>query len=430
MKMEVKIGIAGLGTVGFGLLELIHRQADLIRERLGISLVVAAVAEPKLDEKKRHLLDGVRLCADGMELVRDPAIDIIVELVGGIAFPKKLIEAAFENGKHVVSANKALLAAEGQGLYALAAARGCALGIEASVAGGIPIIKTIREALIGNRVEEIRGIINGTCNYILTRMASSDTLSFAEALAEAQAKGFAEADPTLDISGGDAANKIAILAALAFNTPVELGDVYVEGIDGIEGIDVRYARILGYTIKLLGIARDNGASGIEARVHPALIPLEDQLSAIRNEFNAVFLRCDFLGAALLSGRGAGAHPTASAVVGDITDIALMMRDHKVIPPFFSMVRKRECLPFGKTKNRYYMRFMTLDRPGIVSRITGILGENNISIAKMVQMEELPDGLVPVVMLSHTALEEDTARALQAIDRLPEIQKPAKLIRAL
>jgi homoserine dehydrogenase len=428
--MEVKIGIVGLGTVGFGLIELINKQANIIRERLGLSLIIAAVAEPNLGEEKRQALRGVRIYADGMDLVRAGEIDILVELVGGVTFPKELIQAAFKKGMHVVSANKALLATEGQALYALAAEQGCALGIEASVAGGVPIIKTIRESLVGNKIEEIRGIINGTCNYILTRMSSSDTLGFADALAEAQERGFAEADPTLDISGGDAAHKIAILAALAFNTPVEMEDVYIEGIDGVEGIDVRYARVLGYAIKLLGIAKDNGNAGVETRVHPTLIPLEDQLAAIRNEFNAVFLRCDFLGAALLSGRGAGAYPTASAVIGDVTDIALMMRDHKSIPPFFNAVRKREWLPFGKTRNRYYMRFTTLDRPGIVSKITGILCDNNISIAKMVQMEEFPDNLVPVVMLSHTAFEEDAVRAITAIDRLPGIQKPTKLIRAL
>jgi len=426
---EVRIGIAGLGTIGGGVLELLAKQSAIIRERLGLSLVVSAIAEPKIDPAKRALLAGARVYADGMGLARDETVDILVELVGGIDFPKRLVAAALENGKHVVSANKALLALEGQALYALAAERGCALGIEASVAGGIPIIKTIREALVGNRIEEIRGIINGTCNYILTRM-SGDMLNFQDALAEAKARGFAEADPTLDISGGDAAHKIAILAALAFNTPVDIRNVYTEGIGAIEGVDIRYAHALGYTIKLLGIARDRSDAGIEARVHPTLIPLDDQLASIRNEFNAVFLRCDFLGDVMLSGKGAGAHPTASAVLGDIADIALMMRDHKTIPPFFSAARKRRCLPFGKTLNRYYMRFSTLDQPGILSRITGILGENNISIARMIQNEESPDEVVPVVMISHTALEEDMARAIAAINSLPEIKKPAVLIRAL
>jgi homoserine dehydrogenase len=261
-------------------------------------------------------------------------------------------------------------------------------------------------------------------------MTAAGSMSFDEALLEAKARGFAEADPSLDISGKDAAHKIAILASLAFNTPVTMEDVYIEGIDRIESADIQYASFLGYAIKLLGIARDNGKEGIEARVHPTLIAEDDQLASIRNEFNAVFLRCDFLGDILLSGRGAGAHPTASAVVGDITDIALMMRDHKAIPPYFSSIGARNCLPFGKTRNRYYMRFTTLDRPGIMSKITGILGENNISIARMIQKEENPDHAVAVVMISHSALEEDMARAIEAIDRLSEIQKPTVLIRAL
>ncbi|MDR2734413.1 MAG: homoserine dehydrogenase [Spirochaetota bacterium] len=428
--MEVRIGIAGFGTIGTGVYELLTQQAGLIRERLGMSIIISAIAEPRLDAVNNVFPENARIVTDGMELVHDDAIDIIVELVGGRDFPLRLISAALENGKHVVTANKALLAYSGQAIYDLAARKGRALGIEASVAGGIPIIKTIREALIGNRIREVRGIINGTCNYILTRMAAAGSMSFGDALAEAKAHGFAEADPGLDISGRDAAHKIAILASLAFNTPVAMEDVYIEGIDGIESIDIQYARVLGYVIKLLGIARDNGAEGIEARVHPTLILEDNQLASIRNEYNAVYLDCDFLGNILLSGKGAGAHPTASAVVGDITDIALMMRDHKTIPPYFSSAGKRNCIPFGKTRNRYYMRFTTLDRPGILSKITGILGENNISIARMIQKEENPDHPVPIVMISHSAVEEDMARAMQAINDLPEIHKPAVLIRAL
>ena len=327
--MDIRIGIAGLGTIGSGVVELIRENALVIREKTGVSLSVVAIAEPAIDSRPDFDRAGIRIYKDGMDLVSDPAVDILVELVGGVAFPKKLVLAALENGKHVVTANKALLAKEGQEIYQTAARKQLALGIEASVAGGIPVIKTIREALVGNRILEIRGIINGTCNYILTRMAEHG-LSFAAALAEAQARGFAEADPTLDITGGDAAHKIAILAALAFNTPVDMADVHVEGIDRIDTNDIRYARELGYVVKLIGIARERGDAGIEARVHPTLVPVDDQLASIRNEFNAVFLRCDFLGDGMLTGKGAGSRPTASAVVGDIVDIALAMRDHNKI----------------------------------------------------------------------------------------------------
>ena len=426
--MEVRIGIAGLGTIGAGVVELLRANSGMIREKTGISLRVTAVAEPAIDDKKDIDLTGIRTYRDGMDLVNDADVDVVVELVGGVNFPKKLITAALENGKHIVTANKALLAKEGLSIYALSAAKKLGLGIEASVAGGIPIIKTIREALVGNGILEIRGIINGTCNFILTRMAE-DGLSFADALAQAQALGFAEADPTLDITGGDAAHKIAILAALAFNTPVDMADVHVEGIDKVDTNDIRYARELGYTVKLIGIARDRGEAGIEARVHPTLVPVDNQLASIRNEFNAVFLRSDFLGDSMLTGKGAGARPTASAVVGDLVDIALAMRDHKEIPPFFASARKRPVVPFGRTENRYYMHFTTADRPGIMSRITGILGENRISIASMIQKESLDETSVPVVMVSHAAVEEDLARAIAAIDRLPEIKRPTVVIRA-
>ncbi|HOG65309.1 MAG TPA: homoserine dehydrogenase [Spirochaetota bacterium] len=427
--MDIRIGIAGLGTIGSGVVELVRANSTVIREKTGISLRVAAIADPAIDSRPDFDRSGIRICKDGMDLVTDPEIDIIVELVGGVAFPKKLVLAALENGKHVVTANKALLAKEGQEIYKTAAANRLALGIEASVAGGIPVIKTIRESLVGNRILEIRGIINGTCNYILTRMAEHG-LGFADALAEAQSRGFAEADPTLDITGGDAAHKIAILAALAFNTPVDMADVHIEGIDRIDTNDIRYARELGYVVKLIGIARDRGAEGIEARVHPTLVPVDDQLASIRNEFNAVFLRCDFLGDGMLTGKGAGSRPTASAVVGDIVDIALAMRDHESMPPFFASERSRPVVPFGRTENRYYMHFSTVDKPGIMSRITGILGENNISIASMIQKEAGSEEAVPVVMISHTAVEENMARAIKAIDALPEVRKPTVVIRAL
>lgn len=427
--MRINVGIAGFGTIGSGVVHLLNANGKAIQEKTGLDIRVSAVADVDFSVDRGVSLEGITKYNDGMELVKDKSVDIVVELVGGVEFPFRLIKAALENGKHVVTANKALLAKQGKELYRIAAERELAVGIEASVAGGIPIIKTIREALAGNRIQEIRGIINGTCNYILTKM-DEDGLAFEEALASAQQLGFAEADPTLDITGGDAAHKIAILASLAFNTPVELAEVHTEGIDNISAQDVEIARELGYVIKLVGVARDRGDAGIEARVHPLLLPFEDQLASIRNEFNAVFLRSDYLGDAMLTGKGAGSFPTASAVVGDLVDISRRLRDDSRIAPFFASYQERPMVPFGDTENRYYLHISTKDEPGILSRISGFLGERGISIASMIQREADEAEAVPLVMLTHTAKESSIREAVALIDALPEAVKPTVIMRAL
>ena len=428
--MKIRVGIAGLGTIGTGVAHLLESNSPIIMDKTNVSLEVAAVADLDLDRSRDVDLSAVRKYSDAMQMAEDPDIDVLVELVGGVDFPLKLVRKALENGKHVVTANKALMAKAGQEIYSLAAEKGLALGIEASVAGGIPIIKAIRESLAGNRIQEIRGIINGTSNYILTKMGE-EGMSFEDALARAQELGFAEADPTLDISGGDAAHKIAILAALAFNTPVEMASVPMEGIQNLQLQDVAYAAELGYTVKLIGIARDRGDMGVEARVHPMLVPETDQLAGIRNEFNAVFVRSDYLGDAMFTGKGAGAFPTASAVVGDLVDIGIKMRDHVKIAPFFSKAaQKRPLVGFGDTVNKYYLRFNTADEAGILSRISGVLGEKDISIASMIQKEAVSGDGVPVVMITHEARESDIRAALREIDGFSFIRGATVFMRAL
>jgi len=427
--MKVRVGVAGLGTIGTGVVHLLQNNGSIITGKSKVALEVAAVADLDLERQRDIDLGGIKKYNDALDMAEDQEIDVLVELVGGVDFPLKLVRKALENGKHVVTANKALIAKAGQEIYALAAEKGLALGIEASVAGGIPIIKAIRESLAGNRVQEIRGIINGTSNYILTRMGE-EGMSFESALAKAQELGFAEAESSLDVNGGDAAHKIAILAALAFNTPVDLSAVPVEGIESLELQDIIYASELGYIVKLIGIARDRGELGVEARVHPMLVPETDQLAGIRNEFNAVFIRSDYLGDAMFTGRGAGAFPTASAVVGDLADIGVKMRDHVRIGPFFSSDEVRPFVAFGETVNKYYLRFHTVDEAGILSQIAGTLGKRDISIASVIQKESAAEGGVPVVMITHEAREADIREALKEIEAFPFIKGQTVFMRAL
>jgi len=427
--MKINIGIAGFGTIGSGVVSLIQKNSEIIQDKTGIELIVAAVADVDFSTDRGVSLEGIKKYDDGMKLTEDENIDIVVELVGGVDFPRKLIMAALDKGKHAVSANKALFAKAGHEIYLHSAEKGLALGIEASVAGGIPIIKAIKESLVGNRILEIRGIINGTSNYILTKM-TEEGYSFEEALKKAQEKGLAEADPSLDINGGDAAHKIAILTSLAFNTPVNIDEVYKEGIDNIDVKDVRYADELGYVIKLIAIAKDRGDEGVESRVHPMLVPKEAQLASIRNEFNAVFVKSDYLGGAMFTGRGAGSFPTASAVVADLVDIAIKIRDHVSIAPFHRHAKARKIIPFGNTVNRYYLRFNSVDEPGMLAKITGVLGQHSISIASVIQKEMEDESSVPVVMLTHEAKEDNVLSAIEEINKFKEIKKPSVFMRAL
>ena len=428
--MDIRIGVVGFGTIGSGVVDLVAKNSKVIFEKTGINLIIHAVADLDFSSDRGVNLDGIKKYTDGIELVNDSDIDIVIELVGGIDYPLKLVKESLKKSRHIVSANKALFAKSGPEIYTLAAEKGLAVGIEASVAGGIPIIKSIKEALVGNNIQEIRGIINGTSNYIMTKM-TEEGKTFDEALKKAQELGLAEADPTLDVNGGDASHKIAILAALAFNTPVLMSNVYVEGIDRINLNDVKYAEELGYVVKLIAIAKDRGKDGIEARVHPMLVPMDNQLAGIRNEFNAVFVRSDYLGDAMFTGRGAGSFPTASAVVADIVDIGIKMRDHVKIAPFISPGSKeRNFIPFGDTQNRYYLHFTTADKLGVLSKITGILGDHRISIASVIQKESDDQSSVPLLMMTHEAKERDIVSAVDQINSMTEISKKTVIIRAL
>ena len=427
---KIEVGILGLGTVGGGVYRLIEKHGDLIRKKTGVEIVVRKVADLRDDLKASLGIPDKVFTRSAQEVLADPAIDLVVELIGGTTTAKELMIEAFRRKKHVVTANKALLAKHGKEIFGEALENRVELGFEASVGGGIPIIKTVREALVGNRIEKIVGILNGTTNFILTKM-TKEGMGFDKALKIAQELGFAEANPSLDISGEDARHKITILSSLSFNTQVDISEVYVEGIEKVDRKDIQYAGEFGFVVKLLAIAERVG-SGVLVKVHPALVGKENPLAAISWEDNAIVVCADFLGKSMYSGKGAGSNPTASAVVADITDIAIRVKNgmeyNRNAYGFFDDLK---CLKFEQTTSRYYFRFHVLDRPGILSRISGILGEHGISIASVIQKEsEEEREHVPLVMLTHTALEADVRKALARIDGLSEVKGQSRIIRVV
>ena len=428
---EINIGLLGCGTVGTGVARLLLERQDLIAARLGARLVLRRAAD--LDTTRDR---GVRfpegvLVPDARRVVEEPGIDIIVEMIGGDTIAKELILKAIANGRHVVTANKALIAGHGNELFAAAAARKVDLYFEASVGGCMPIIKTLRESLAGNRIASMTGILNGTCNYILSKITDEGS-RFADALAVAQKEGYAEADPTLDVEGCDTAHKITILSSIAYGMPVNLKDVYVEGISHITPVDIEYAGQFGYRIKLLAISkRHEGA--VEVRVHPTMIPFGDMLSNVNGTLNAVTVTGDASGDILLYGRGAGMMPTASAVVGDLVDLArnLMAGVSGRVPGLGfqpANVRAIPVLPIDQISGHYYFRFSALDRPGVLSTISGVLGQHGISIQSMHQKGRKTDGAVPLVMLTHRAREKDVQQALERIGALDVVAAKPALIR--
>ncbi len=427
---SVNIGILGLGTVGSGVYELIRKNGDLISTRSNVRVEVKKIADiDRSKEKEYSIPDGV-FTTDAAEVVDNPEIEVVVELIGGTTVARELMLRALRSGKHVVTANKALLAEHGSEIFRTALENEVNLGYEASVGGGIPIIKTIREALVGNVIQRVMGILNGTSNFILTKM-TREGIDFDSALRAAQELGFAEADPTLDISGGDAQHKIVILASLAFNTAIDIEKVYVEGIEHIEKRDMQYADELGFVLKLLAHA-ERSEDGVIVKVHPTLVPKDNPLAAISWEDNAVMVYSDFLGKSMYYGKGAGKRPTASAVVADIVDISQRItcgaecdRSH------YSFTQELTQLPFDRSRSRYYLRFFVLDRPGILSEISGILGENDISIASVIQKEtEEEHQHVPLVMMTHQAREAHIIRAIEKIDRLSEVEGNSRIIRVI
>ena len=425
---SINIGLIGFGVVGSGVYSILRDSRELLAEKCGVELNITKIAVRDAGRKRNVDVDSSLLTTNPEDIVNDPDIHIVAELIGGVDIPYTLVEQSITNGKHVVTANKALLATHGHKLFSLARDKRVTLAYEASVAGGIPIIRTIKQALAGDHIRSLYGIINGTSNYILTRMVD-EGMDFDTALSQAQELGFAEADPTLDVNGGDAAHKIAILAALAYNTEVDYTAIYYEGIENIALSDIFYAQELGYTLKLLGIASEEGDNRIAVRVHPALIEDNNPLSGIKNEYNAVLIDSEYLGKSLYSGKGAGMYPTANAVVGDIIDIAKGIASGTGYNAHQSVNgTSRQLASLSETSYQYYIRFNTLDKPGILARIAGIFSENNISIARVIQKGKHKADFVHLVLETHKALERDVNHALTEINKLNLVDPPGAMIR--
>ncbi|MSQ68465.1 MAG: homoserine dehydrogenase [Gammaproteobacteria bacterium] len=428
----VRIGLLGLGTVGGGTLTVLRRNAALIAARAGRRIEVVCASARDLGKSRALDLTGIELHADPHAVVDDPRIDILVELIGGLEPARELVLRALANGKHVVTANKALIALHGNEIFAAARSRGLMVAFEAAVAGGIPVIKVMREALAGNDIQWLAGIINGTCNFILSAMCDAGR-DFSEVLAEAQRLGYAEADPSFDVDGIDAGHKLTILASLAFGIPLQFERVSVEGIRNISAEDVTYAKRLGYRIKHLGIARQQ-AHGIELRVHPALVPTRAPLANVNGVMNAVMVSGDAAGPVVLFGAGAGALPTASSVVADLVDVtrALTTDSENRVPHLAFQPDTMENLPtldIGDIETAYYLRLMAADEPGVLADVTRILAALGISIEAIMQLDRAPDTAeVPVVILTQRVREAAMNQAITSLEALPTIRTPLHRIR--
>jgi homoserine dehydrogenase len=426
MTHPLSVAVAGLGTVGGGVLKLLRDNADLVSARAGRPIAVTAVSARDRTKDRGVSLTGLRWYEDPVALASDPTVDVVVELIGGADGPARaLAEATIAAGKPLVTANKAMLAVHGAALAAAAEKRNVPLGFEAAVAGGIPVIKALREGLAGNRISRIAGILNGTCNYILTQMRERGR-EFADVLADAQKLGYAEADPSFDIDGVDAAHKLAILAALAFGRPVAFDAVHVEGIRRVSALDIAFATELGYRIKLLGIARQ-ADGGIEARVHPCMVPAAAPIARVDGVFNAVVAEGDFVGRVMLEGRGAGAGPTASAVVADLIDLA-RNRLTPVWGAAFAALSNAPSVPMSMHVGPYYLRLMVVDRPGVIADVTAVLRDQGVSLESMLQRGRSPGEAVPVVLVTHETQERAMVAALEQIGALDAVLETPTLIR--
>jgi len=420
----INVGLLGIGTVGGGTFAVLERNREEISRRAGCAITMKMVADKEVDKARRIVGTRATVTADALEVVNHPDIDIVVELIGGTTVAKDLILRAIANGKHIVTANKALLARHGNEIFAAAQKQDVMVAFEAAVGGGIPIIKSLREGLSANRIEWIAGIVNGTCNFILSEMRERGA-SFDNALKEAQRRGYAEADPTFDIEGVDAAHKTTIMAAIGFGIPMRFESAYVEGISGLQQDDIRYAEELGYRIKLLGITRRR-ARGIELRVHPALVPARRLIASVEWVMNAILVKGDAVGQTMYYGAGAGAEPTASAVVADLVDVARMLTadpEHRV--PHFAFqpgqLADTPILPMGEVETRYYLRMKVQDKPGVLADITRILADQRISIEAMVQKEpRAGEAEVDIIMLTHLTVEKYVNGAIARIEKLPVV----------
>ncbi len=428
-KKAVNIGIIGFGTVGTGTARILLKRRREIEEKCGFAIVLKRIADLDIKRDRGINIPKGLLTSDSQSILNDPEIDIIVELIGGIHPAKEITLSALKKGKNIVTANKALLAEEGRQIFKEAAKNRVEVGFEASVAGSIPIIKVIRESLVGNRLSSIFGIINGTANYILTEMTESG-VNFETALKEAKELGYAEADPTFDIEGVDSAHKLTIMASLAFGIPFSFKKVYTEGITRITPLDIQFASEFGYKIKLLAIAKQDGMD-VELRVHPTMLPSDDLISGVSGVFNAIFVHGDAAGDGIYYGRGAGEMPTGSAVVSDIVDIAKnvvsgagkSIQRMSITDNTGLKIKKMEDIRTG-----YYLRFSALDKPGVLSKISGILGSHNISIKSMIQKGREKEKAVPLVMMTHVAREKDMIGALKKIDRMSVVSGKTMYLR--
>ncbi|MFZ3209594.1 MAG: homoserine dehydrogenase [Geobacteraceae bacterium] len=427
----IKVGLLGFGTVGTGVVKLLDKNGPLIEEKLGARLILKRIADLDITRDRGVAVSPEVLTTSADELLNDPEIAIVIELIGGCDPARRFVLKAIENGKHLVTANKALLALHGEEIYAAAARHGVEVLYEAAVGGGIPILSAIKGNMAGNNFTTVMGILNGTCNYILSKMTQEGT-DFSEALKKAQQLGYAEADPTLDIEGIDTAHKLSILLSLCFGSTVAFRDIHTEGISSISAIDINFARDFGYKIKLLAIGKRDG-DRIEARVHPTMIPVNHPLADVDGAFNAIRLTGDFVGPVMLYGRGAGMESTASAVVGDLLDIArnLVAGISRRCAPLGYLdghVKALGIKPIGEIESKYYIRFSVNDKPGVLAKISGALGQHGISIESMIQKGRSTGEAVPIVIMTHEAGETNVRKALDEIDPLAIIREKSNLIR--
>ncbi|MBW1850383.1 MAG: homoserine dehydrogenase [Deltaproteobacteria bacterium] len=428
---KIKVGIIGFGTVGAGAVEILTTNREIIRSRLGAEIVVKKIADLDIGSDRGVQIDSDLLTVDAMQVIDDPEIDVVVELIGGLEKAKDFILTAMERGKHVITANKALLAECGEEIYKAAEQHGVNLGFEASVAGGIPIINALRYGLSANHIQTSMGILNGTSNYILTKM-TQEGLPYDRVVQDAVSLGFAEDPPTLDVDGTDAAHKLTILISIMCGAPVAFNDIYREGITVLTPDDILFAGEFGYCVKLLAIMRNLG-SRFEARVHPTMISKDHILANVNEAFNAIYIEGDFVGPSLYYGLGAGRKPTGSAIVSDIMDVARQIRlgARGLMPPLAhvgSAVDRIQIQPIEELTSAYYFRFSALDRPGVLSRIAGVLGEHGISISSVIQKGRDINGSVPIVMLTHEARERSVQKAISLINEMAALTSRTIIIR--
>lgn len=428
---KIDIGLVGFGTVGTGVVRILRNNRKVIEDRLGASVVLKKIADLDITSDRGLMIDKKLLTTDAQEIIDDADISIIIELIGGCGAAKDIILKAIRKGKNIVTANKALLAVHGAEIFEEAYKEEVGIGFEASVGGGIPIIRSIRDGLAANNIKVIFGILNGTSNYVLSEMTNKGA-TFGDVLKDAQKKGYAEADPTFDVEGIDAAHKLAVLVSLAYGTKVEFNDIYAEGISKITPLDIEFAKELGYTIKLLAIAKEEGCQ-IQARVHPTLLPSSHLLSKVNEAYNAIFINGDAVGSTMFYGKGAGMLPTASAVISDILEICRnILKGGSQKAPFLSCqhenIRNSRIKNMSEIRSRYYLRVSAKDRPGVLSKISGILGNLDISISSVIQKGREVEGDVPIFMVTHEAKEANVQKALKQIDDLPTTLDDTVLIR--